>query len=94
MPQVGLLEQSNERGGLGSGAQTGVHAVKERDICCLEVVRDRGIEKRQILGWEGNGESSHQVSDNFSRTGAKVITCGRVERGKKVASSLEGVGKF
>lgn len=29
---------------------------------------------------EGNGASSHQVSDHFSKTGTKVVHCGRAER--------------
>lgn len=39
----------------------------------LWMVRERGREKRHILsGGKGNGESSHQVSDNFSKMGTKA----------------------
>lgn len=68
---------------------------RKRDVYCLVIARNSGTEKR-VFGVQGRETERVHIKclDNFSRTGTKVFACGSGERGKEVASSLDGVGKF
>lgn len=58
------------------------------------MLRDSQEQWNREESFGGAREGNIKCLDNFSRIGTKVFACGSGERGKEVASSLEGVGKF